>query len=150
MRPVTREVKRFNAQGGMINYGALAVGVHLGIECLGKREGLIALGMRLVNKKPPVYFETSVTLSVKVNPHLSVTVYVVDGGQLDRLGFEISSCGYCVHAVPRFDDRPFLKSWENGKVVYSAPEKSVSKIPSVRKPGVKGFVSKVLKLLRRA
>lgn len=131
MRPVTKEVKRFNAQGGITNYGSLAVGVHLGIECLGKREGLLALGIKLVNKKPPAHFETSLALSVKVNPHLDVTVYVVDGNQLDRLGYEISVCGYWVYAVPKTQNGSFLRSWENGRLVYS----STKEAPSSPQPG---------------
>lgn len=118
VRPVTKEIKRRDVGGNTINLGPLVMGVTGGIECLGRKESLLSLGISLLDKKAPERFVSSTYLVVSVNNRLSATVYVVDGARFDSLGWRLSNKGYSVVAKGRFDNGPALKAWENGKLLY--------------------------------
>lgn len=144
VRPVTKEIKRNDVNGNTVNFGPLVMGVTGGIQCLGRRESLISLGINLLDKKPPVYFVSSMYLVVSVSDRLRATVYAVEGCQFDTLGKRISDKGYAVVAKTRFHNRSSLKAWEKGKLLYDNQEP----LKSSKVKRVTGY-QKCILLLRR-
>lgn len=117
MKPVTKTIKRRNAKGVMVNYGNLVVGIRNGTKCLGCKEGLLLLGIRLVKEKVPAQFETEKTLVVTTGSRTKITIYGLREEDLPRLGSTISSYGFLVKLVKSLMT---LTAWEDGEVVFTA------------------------------
>lgn len=128
VRPVAKEVKRYDHNGEMVNFGQLVMGSFNGIECLSHRESILVMGGTLIKKKPPEQFMTSAVLSVPVNDRMKAKVYALDPDQLGRLAHYLSSslCGK-VYVVATSEEGPVLKVWENGTLIYGFKQRTVTK-----------------------
>lgn len=137
MKPVTKTIKRRNENGVMVNYGDLAVGIRNGTKCLGSKEGLLLLGIRLVKEKVPEHFETHKVLYVATGARTKITIYGLREEDLQRLGYAISSYGFNVRLVRSVIT---LIAWEDGVITFNASgatktiETILSQVPRKKKP----------------
>lgn len=89
---ITRDIN-----GLVTNYGPLMIGYVNGIPCLAHREVLLLLGIKLGNHKPPQTFYNVLQLRIPV-AGCYLTVYAVNGHQVDALGKQLSKRDYDVRA----------------------------------------------------
>lgn len=117
-----------NAKGEMENYGPLVAGSIHGIPCLGYREVLLLLGIKLIGGKQPQVFHTYSKLHIQVAGKWFI-VYAKDQNQLDSLAVQLSYRGYQVKAVVSHDPGIVLNVWEYGISVQETPRRDPVESP---------------------
>lgn len=151
MKPVTKTIKRSNASGVMVNYGNLVVGSRNGIKCLGSKEGLLLLGVRLLKEKVPKEFLTSKVIKVSTGARTKVVVYALEEKDLDCLARRISCHGFALHIHETACEKRTLKCWNNGEVTFElVPPAKVKFGPKINIPSPsKSWVQRFFDLVRR-
>lgn len=152
MKPVTKTIKRRNTSGVMVNYGNLVVGSRNGIKCLGSKEGLLLLGIRLLKEKVPKEFLTSKVIKITTGARSKIVVYALEEKDLDCLARRISCYGFVLHVHETTSEKKTLKCWKNGEVTFelTPPAKikfgSKIQIPSPSKSWVQRFFDLVRRI----
>lgn len=151
MKPTTKTIMRKDSTGRVVNYGALVVGSRNGIKCLGCKEGLLLLGIRLIKEKVPKHFETTKVISVSTGSRVKVVVYALEEKDLDCLARRISCHGFTSYIRETTHEKKTLKCWNDGEVTFElTPPAKVSFGPKIKLPTLsKSWVQRFFDLVRR-
>ena len=151
MKPVTKTILRKDSTGKVVNYGALVVGSRNGIKCLGSKEGLLLLGIRLVKEKVPKEFLTTKVISISTGQRAKVIVYAFHDKDLDCLARRISCHGFTSYIEAVTPEKKTLRCWNDGEITFDLlPPPKVTFGPKIKIPTVsKSWVQRFFELVRR-